>query len=576
MSENLKTRTVLVLFYLLFCFIYLLPNMTKLPKDWWFHKQELNYGLDIKGGAHLVYGVDVQGVVTERTQRMARALATELKEKGVEATVELSPAKDALLIKAANPADGPKITSHLHDVHGTTLQITSDSGGVIEARYFDAVLTQYREQVINQAIEVIRNRVDQFGVAEPVIAAQGSDRILVQLPGITDPANAKALINKTARLDFRLVDRSMQPDAVAKLVADAEKEGHFSLGSTKETASEIAEEEKAGKLPYQKYVAKVNEMVKSKLPKDTMITFEKAPQAANMENGKIAYLLRTDTDISGDQLEDAFLSYGQYGEPKVSFRFGSEGRKKFADVTAKNVGHQLAVVLDEVIFTAPNIQERIDGEGQISLGNRNNEDASKEGALIATALRAGALPVALTQLEERSVGPSLGADSIQKGKMAALIGIGLVVIFISLYYKMAGVLAGACLILNVFGLLAILSALGATITLPGIAGVTLTVGMAVDANVLVFERIKEELRRGIAIRAAVADGFKHAWSAIFDANVTHAIAASVLIYFGSGPVRGFGTTLIAGIVTTVITSIFVTRYLIDLFVAKSSSKSISI
>ncbi len=269
-----------------------------------------------------------------------------------------------------------------------------------------------------------------------------------------------------------------------------------------------------------------------------MIAFEKAPAATTMEAGKIPYLLRTDTDISGDQLEDAFMTFSEYGEPKVSFRFGSEGRRKFADVTSKNVNKQLAIVLDEVIFSAPNIQERIDGEGQISLGRRNHEEATKEGTLIATALRAGALPAALTQMEERSVGPSLGADSIEKGRKAGLIGIGLVVIFISFYYKGAGVVAAITLILNVFGLLAMLAALGATLTLPGIAGITLTVGMAVDANVLIYERIREELRKGAAMKTAIKDGFDHAWSAIFDANVTHGIAAAVLVYFGSGPVRG--------------------------------------
>jgi preprotein translocase subunit SecD len=329
-------------------------------------------------------------------------------------------------------------------------------------------------------------------------------------------------------------------------------------------------------MTYAQYVKKVNEAVKDKLPPHTMIAFEKAQNATTMEAGKVPYLLRTDTDISGDQLEDAFMSFGEYGEPKVSFRFGSEGRRKFADVTSKNVNHQLAIVLDEVIFSAPNIQERIDGEGQISLGRRNHEEAQKEGSLIATALRAGALPAALTQMEERTVGPSLGKDSIDKGKRAGIIGMLLVVAFVSIYYRSAGIIAAATLVLNVFGLLAVLAALGATLTLPGIAGITLTVGMAVDANVLIYERIREELRRGIATRTAIADGFHHAWSAIFDANVTHGIAASVLVYFGSGPVRGFGTTLIAGIVTTMITSIFITRYLIDIAVYNSKNKTISI
>jgi preprotein translocase subunit SecD len=562
MTDNLKGRSVLVFLYLAFCTLYLLPSAVNLPEGWWFNKKKLNYGLDIQGGAHLVYGVDVAGVVAERTQRMARALTTEFKEKNIDATATTTENQDAIIIHPKSPSEVPKITEHLKDQHGTTLQVVEESNDKIEVKYFDAVMQQYREQVINQAIEVIRNRVDEFGVAEPTIAAQGTDRILVQLPGITDAARAKELINKTARLDFRLVDQTLTPDNVAAMVNDAEKSGHFALG-------------KDG-LSYNAYVKKVNEALKDKLPKNTMIAFEKARNAVSMEAGKVPYLLRTDTDVSGDQLEDAFVSYGQYGEPNVSFRFGSEGRRKFADVTEKNIGHQLAIVLDDVIYSAPNIQSRIDGQGQITLGHSRGDEAMKEGQLIATALRAGALPAALTQYEERSVGPSLGADSIERGKRAAIIGILLTVIFTSIYYKAAGLAAAFCLILNVFGLMAILAALGATLTLPGIAGITLTVGMAVDANVLIYERIKEELAKGVSFRSAIHDGFNHAWSAIFDANVTHGIAASVLIYFGSGPVRGFGTTLIAGIITTMITSIFVTRYILDMMVNFSKNKSISI
>lgn len=562
MSDNFRGRTVLTILFFVVCTIYLLPNFVNLPASYPFHKKKLNYGLDIQGGAHLVYGVDVKGVMAERTERMARAIAEELKEKGVEAKVTTTSNNEAVRIEAANAADVDKVKAHLGDMHATTLQVIRTEGPVVEARYFDAVLTQLNEQVINQAIEVIRNRVDEFGVAEPVIAKQGTDRILVQLPGITDSARAKELINKTARLDFRLVDTTLSMDNVQTMVADAEKTHNFALGKDDMT--------------YAQYAKKMNEVLKDKLPPNTMIAFEKAPNATTMEAGKIAYVLRTDTDISGDQLEDAFLSFGEFGEPKVSFRFGSEGRRKFADVTGKSVGRQLAIVLDEVVFSAPNIQERIDGEGQISLGNRSHEDAQKEGTLIATALRAGALPAALTQYEERSVGPSLGADSIEKGKNAAMIGVLITIVFMVFYYKVSGLVAGICLILNVVGLLAILSALGATLTLPGIAGITLTVGMAVDANVIIFERIREELRRGISVHNAIKDGFAQAWSAIFDSNVTTAIAAAVLIYFGSGPVRGFGVTLIAGIITTMVTAVFISHYFMDLLVRMSKNKSVSV
>jgi len=563
MIESIRVRTVLFIGFLTFCVIYLLPTLVQLPKGWWFNQKKLSYGLDIQGGAHLVYGVDVKGVMAERTDRMSRQLAVELKDAGAEMeSVKANETHDAILLKAKSPADKAKVLEHLKDKEGTVLQVVREDGDEVEVRYFDALMEQYRNQVISQAIEVIRNRVDEFGVAEPVIAAQGPDRILVQLPGISDPARAKELINRTAKLDFRIVDVTMEPAKVAGLVADAEKTGNFALGKDGMT--------------YAQYVKKLNEVVKDKLPPNTMIAFEKAPQAATMEAGKTPMLLRTDTDVSGDQLEDAWVSQGQMGEPSVSFRFGSDGRRKFADVTDKNIGRQLAIVLDQVIYSAPNIKSRIDGEGQITLGGRNAEESTKEGQLISTALRAGALPAALQQLEERSVGPSLGQDSIEKGKRAGVVGMILVVIFVVYYYRVAGVIAAFCLGLNVFSLLALLSALGATLTLPGIAGITLTMGMAIDANVIIFERIKEELHRGAAIKTAIREGFHHAWTAIFDSNVTNAIAAAVLVYFGSGPVRGFGVTLIAGIATTVITAVFVTKYLLDLLSTTFKMKNISI
>jgi len=562
MIENMRVRGFLVMCFLLFSGIYLLPNAVNLPDGWWLFKKKLNYGLDIQGGAHLVYGVDINGVLGERTDRMSRQLVNTMKDKGAEITATPNEQHSAIILKAKGEGDKAKLLAELQEAHGTVLQVIKDDGLELTVQYYDSVMTSYRQQVISQAIEVIRNRVDEFGVAEPVIAAQGHDRILVQLPGIDDPGRAKELINKTAKLEFRLVDRTLDAAKVAALVADAEKEGGFALG-------------KDG-LTYAKYVRKLNDAVRSKLPPNTMIAFEKPQQAVTLEAGKVPLLVRTDTDVGGDLLEDAFVSLGQYGEPNVSFRFGSEGARKFGDLTSKNIGHQLAIVLDEVIYSAPNIQSRIDREGQITLGQRNGEEAQREGNMIATALRAGALPAALQQLEERSVGPSLGMDSIQKGKRAGFIGLLAVIIFVVYYYRMAGVVASVGLILNALSLLALLSALGATLTLPGIAGITLTLGMAIDANVIIFERIKEELARGVAMRTAIQEGFHHAWSAIFDSNVTTAIAAAVLIYFGSGPVRGFGVTLIAGIVTTMITAVFVSHYLLDFLSYTLKVKKITI
>jgi len=561
MIESLRVRGFLVFLFFAFCVIYLLPNVVKLPPGYWLYSKPLNYGLDIQGGAHLVYGVDVKGVIAERVERMARGLREELKEQGVEAASVTPNVGDGIIsIQFKSDAERAKASAWLKDRYATTLQTLTDSGSTIDLRFYDTVIETYRSQVVNQAIEVIRNRVDEFGVAEPVIAAQGKDRILVQLPGITDPVRAKELINKTARLDFRLVAEEVQPADLNKWIADAEKAQDFALG-------------KNG-MSYAAYLKKINEALTGKLPANSMVAFEKDRNAKTMEAGKIAMVLKTDTDVSGDQLEDASVGQGEFGEPTVNFRFGTEGKRKFADLTGNNVGKRLAIVLDGVIYSAPSIRSRIDGQGQITLGGNNFDETFKEAQLISTALRAGALPATLQQLEERSVGPSLGQDSITKGRRAGLIGVMLVMIFMSLYYRAFGMVSAVTLGLNMVGLLAVLAALGATLTLPGIAGITLTVGMAVDANVIIYERIKEELARGVTIKAAVRAGFGHAFSAIFDSNVTTAIAAIVLIYFGSGPVRGFGVTLLAGIATTMITAVFVTRFLLDVLTLKAKPSKI--
>jgi preprotein translocase subunit SecD len=410
-----------------------------------------------------------------------------------------------------------------------------------------------RSQIIRQAIEVIRNRVDEFGVAEPMIAAQSDNRIMVQLPGLKDPARAKELINRTARLSFNIVSDKMPREKVIALIAEAEKKGNYALG-------------KDG-MSYSQYIRRLNDDLAGKIPDNTMVAFEKDQNAADITAGKVAYLMEKDTDLGGEQLEDASVVGGQYGEPEVNFRFNTEGRIKFAEITGKNVNRQMAIILDSIVQSAPTIQGRIDSESaRITLHQRNYDQAYNEANFIATALRAGALPAALEQLEERTVGPSLGMDSIEKGKRAGMVGLLIVLVFVVFYYKAFGVVAGLSLVFNLFCMLAILAALNATVTLPGIAGIVLTLGMAVDANVIIYERIKEEMAKGATLIASIRDGFAHAFTAIFDANITNAIAAGTLIYFGTGPVRGFGVTLVVGIVTSMFTAIFVTRVMLDVIV----------
>ncbi|MAV91715.1 MAG: protein translocase subunit SecD [Bdellovibrionaceae bacterium] len=568
--ESFRIRALIIVTVLVFGTLYLLPNFVELPKGWWFHQQPINYGLDIKGGAHLVYGVDVKSVIEEKINRTSRSLASEFKERQIPVnSVKTSDdQKNIILDFPASSKDA--VTSYLDDFHGTSLQVVEETGTSMTLHFLDTYLEHLKGQIIQQAIEVIRNRVDEFGVSEPVIAAQGESRVLVQLPGVDDPQQAKALINKTARLEFRMVSTAMPGDQVQKLIADAEKNGNYKLGGPSEDGAPMS---------YSAYIKRLNEDLKGKIPEGTEVAFEKAPSAVTLEAGKIPYLLNKDSDLTGDQLEDAYVSYSQdNGKPLVIFAFDPDGRRRFSEITGENVGKLMAIVLDDVVQSAPQIQGKIDSRtAQITLGSgRRNDDLMKEAQFIATTLRAGALPAALEQMEERTVGPTLGADSIQKGKVAGLVGLVIVALFMVVWYKVSGLIATIALTANVFCLLAILSALGATLTLPGIAGIVLTLGMAVDANVIIFERIKEEMAKGSSWSGAMKDGYRHAFSAIMDSNVTTAMAGVILFYFGSGPIRGFGVTLIAGIVTSLFTAIFVTRFIFDFMVLKLKTKSVSI
>lgn len=558
MIENLNARIAIVLIVVILAIVWVMPNFVDFKEDqWWFTKDKIVYGLDIQGGLHLVMGVDVAGVMAERTARMARGIRADLESRQiqVESVNVLPERRDEIVVTLNTDEDVRGLRQLIEDSYAVDLQILSAANRVVRLRYYDARINEFKKQVLDQSIEVIRNRIDEFGVAEPSIAAQGDDRILVQLPGIEDSARAKELINRAARLEFRIVSEELKEDALRRLIAEVEEAGNYTLGRDD--------------LGYLEYVRKLNEDLAGQLPENTMVGFERAPNATSLEAGKIPYLLRTDTDLGGDELEDAFVNYGEFGEPVVIFRFGPDGRRKFADLTGANVNRQMAIVLDEVVQSAPVIQGRISSDrAQITLSRRNYEESMAEAQFIATALRAGALPAALEQLEERTVGPTLGADSIRRGQQAGVVGLILVFVFMMFYYRSLGVVADISLGLNLLFILAILTSLGATLTLPGVAGIVLTVGMAVDANVIIFERIKEELRKGAGIRSAVKDGFGNALSAILDANITTVIVCVVLMYYGTGPVRGFAVTLICGIITSLFTAIFVSRTMIEILIHK--------
>lgn len=562
--EYYRTRVSLTLVGIFVALVVFLPNVVNFGDSWWFSKAKINYGLDIQGGLHLVMGVDVDGVVAEQTNRMVASLKSELQQGGVVAQVATdAPTQGKITITGLNADSFEKARKLISDRHATVLQETEAGGdqSSLVYRYYEAYMMDYRTRVIQQSIETIRNRIDEFGVAEPSISQQGDSRILVQLPGMADAERAKELINTTAKLDFMIVSTALSQDQLTQMITEAETAGGYTLATTK----------------YSEYVTRLNSDLKSKLPPDTTIFFEKNPNAKSMEVGAIPYLLKTDTDLTGSALDDAFVSYDQYGAPEVALRFNAAGAVKFGDLTGANVGQRMAIVLDRVVKTAPSLRERIGGgQAVISLGAGNRDESLKEAKMISTALRAGALPAALEQLEERRVGPTLGSDSVEAAKIASYVGSALIILLIVFWYKGMGVVASVALGINILCVFAILTSLGATLTLPGIAGIALTVGFAVDANVLINERIRDELRAGSSMEGAIRYGYDRAMSAILDSNIMTAATAIVLLYFGTGPVKGFAVTLLIGIVTTLFANVFVSKVIADTLVSRFNFKRISV
>ena len=580
--ESLKVRLIFIFLSLVLGLIYFIPNIVSFEKDsWWPSKNKLIYGLDIQGGLHLVLSADVDEILKERLNRHGLEIKEKLeKEKNIKTTIQFQ--ESVLLIQLGKQKNLETATNQLDkkenletatnqiDNHenletatdwikksefSTDLQILKSQNNEIKLTYYPSRVRQIKEDAIQQSIEVIRSRIDEFGVSEPVITAQGEDRILVQLPGIEDSKRAKELIQKTARLELAIVNQKFSPESLFPLIEAAEQKGDYSL-------------EKEG-MTYREYIKRINQDLKDQLPENHRLLFEKAPTALTMKAGAIPYLVDMNQSVQGSLLEDASVGFNpDTNNPLVSFRFQPEGRKLFSELTGSSIGKPLAVILDGVIKSAPNIESRISDRGQISLGTGNYEDILEEANMIATSLRAGALPTHLYQLEEKTVGPTLGKDAIDKGKKAGLISLLLVILFMLFYYKKLGVIANICLLGNVFFLLALMSSLSATLTLPGVAGIILTIGMAVDANVIIFERIKEELRKGASLKLAIKDGYGHAFSAILDANITTAIVCFVLIYFSSGPVKGFAVTLFCGILSSLWTAVFISRTFMDFLVLK--------
>ncbi len=567
MVESLKARMSVVIIVFGVSFVWTLPSFIDTSSIWWPNQDKLSYGLDIQGGLHLVLGIDMDKAVRDRIKKLGYTMKNELqKEKNISlGTVEVVDSKEARTrFFFEKPEDKSSLKSYLEDTdygQGRVFQTLDVTDQYIESRFYEAEMRNFKKNLVDRTIETIRNRIDEFGVKEPVIAAQSDSRLLVQLPGVQDPAQAKDLINKTAKLEFMIVDPeyslgSPKLEEVASWVAEAEKKQNFALGQNE--------------LRYSDYVKKINEALKERLPKDRMIRFAKQPNAKSLEAGKTPYILQSDAMMGGETLNDASVNLDQLGQPIVIFSFDAKGAREFGELTKNHVKKQLAIVLDGVVKTAPNLREPITGgRGQIDMGGTADRKKNMEEAKItAMVLRSGALPAELEPLEERTVGPTLGKDSIEKGKFAGLIGGFLVFLFMLIYYRAYGLLANFALGFNILMILAVLTSLQATLTLPGVAGIVLTIGMAVDANVIIFERIKEEINKGAGLMGAIKEGYSRAFTAILDANITTGAVCAVLMYFGTGPIRGFAITLLVGIITSMFTAIFFTRTLLNLVVGR--------
>jgi len=533
------------------------PLYSSMP-DWWKHylpSQGVTLGLDLLGGMHVVLHVEsekaVEGIVDRTLATIPSALVNkklagvttkrtgplelELDFTGQETDEATGKLKDGLL---------KLMDDSYPTLNNTDREIPKTKGqpGRLVYRVRESDAARIKESAVSQALETIRSRVDQFGVAEPLIQRQEADQILIQLPGIKDPQRALDLIGKTAQLEFTLV--SEDSPAWSKLPA------FVPAGQEEEIAKEFAPQ----------------------LKPDEELLYERETVKDTGEVRKRPYIVKRIPALTGDMLTDARVSIGQLNESFVSITFNSAGAELFKKVTTENVKKRLAIVLDKAVYSAPVIQEPINnGRAQIS-GSFTTQQAND----LAIVLRAGALPAPVTIIQNVTVGPTLGRDSIAAGIKAALVGAGLVLLFMLVYYRLSGLIADVALLLNVVLLVGALAMFGATLTLPGIAGIILTIGMSVDSNILIFERIREELRQQRPVRLAIDAGYDKAWVTIIDSHVTALITAGVLFMLGTGPIKGFAVTLSLGVSINLFTSIVGTRVIFDWISGRRKLNTLSI
>ena len=533
MFKSLKIRVAITVVVCLTALYFLVPTfISNIPSPWnqYLAKEKIHLGLDLQGGMHLVLEIDTDKALEAMMERISNDLKESLMDQKVR-------------FRKVEKSEGATISLELTDAAGKTaldnvlkdqypdLEIASssprDAGQQVVLKFNEKRAVDLKKLTVEHSLETIRNRVDQFGIAEPEIVPEGDNRIMIQLPGIKDPERAKNLIGKTALLEFKIVDEENSLD----------------------------------------------EALRGNIPEGSIIAYGTREDKASGQRGQVPYLLKNKTLLTGASLETAKVQISdRFGEPHVSIKFNAQGAADFDRITNENVRKRLAIVLDGVVHSAPVIQERISG-GQAQITGNFTMDESRDLAIV---LRAGALPAPVNILEERTVGPSLGSDSIRQGILATIIGSILVILFMVVYYRLCGAVADIALIINIFLILAILAAFQATLTLPGIAGMLLTVGVAVDANILIFERIREELRTGKTPRLALDTGYNRAFMTIIDTHITGIVASVVLVFFGTGPIKGFAVTTIIGLLVSLFTAVFVTRVIFDYVTWKFNVKKLSI
>lgn len=579
----------------------------KSPLPEWYSKvfdQRLVLGLDLQGGIHLQYKVDIAEALARRTAQLAGNLEESLKtEAGV--TAKAVPANEpgpgasldevtTMKVTFESEADAEKLDRDFLARFLPDYEVGGTDGNVVTLLMTSEAIDSFREDAVQKAIETINRRINEFGVAESTITRRGDDELVVQLPGIKeeDFGAAKEKLSQTGQLRFQIVDQEGTSAWIAKVFErkpdpanwpeglDPELKKHkvVNLGYTvRSTSRELLEYMVEGQVDADHIVGYEELFVDPRTDNlDAVETLsaeqeqslrrqrEFDPDASVVKAYQLHYLLRKE-GMSGDKVVDARVGFDQFNRPEVYMTFDRSDADKFYEMTKKHVRDQMAIMIDEIVYSAPVIEEPIPGGNvRIRLGSVGQQ-AFKEASALVAVLKSGALQAPLRKLYDSQVGPSLGADSIEAGKLSIAIGFAAVVLFMLVYYKAAGLVANLALFLNVLFVLAMLTAFGATLTLPGIAGIVLTIGMAVDTNVLIFERIREELRAGKAVRQAIDLGYDKALSAIIDGNVTTAIAAVVLYQFGSGPIRGFAVTLAIGIVCSVFTALIVTRLVFQFF-----------